>query len=113
MRYMRVVAALVVASVLTGAAVAAIGSTAVVKVRATSLGSTLVAANGKTLYMFAQDKSTKSTCSGNCATFWPPLLTTGRPKAGYIIYSVKKCLVFVCDIQKVGRRQKRFCRKVL
>jgi predicted lipoprotein with Yx(FWY)xxD motif len=82
MRYMRVVAALVVASVITGAAVAAIGSTAVVKVRATSLGSTLVAANGKTLYMFAHDTSTKSTCSSSCATYWPPLVTTGKPTAG-------------------------------
>ena len=82
MRYAHVVAALVVASVLTGAAVAAIGSRAVVKVRATSLGSTLVAANGKTLYMFAHDTSTKSTCSGSCATYWPPLYTTGKPTAG-------------------------------
>ena len=82
MRYMRVVATLVVASVLTGAAMAANDSTAVVKVRATSLGKTLVAANGKTLYMFAHDTSTKSTCSGSCATYWPPLYTTGKPTAG-------------------------------
>jgi len=48
----------------------------------TSLGSTLVASNGKTLYLFAHDTSTKSTCSGMCATYWPPLLTTGKPTAG-------------------------------
>jgi predicted lipoprotein with Yx(FWY)xxD motif len=82
MRYTRVLAALAVAGALTGTAMAASGSIAVVKVRATSLGSTLVASNGKTLYMFAHDTTTKSTCSGSCATFWPPLLTTGQPKAG-------------------------------
>jgi predicted lipoprotein with Yx(FWY)xxD motif len=82
MRFIRALAALVVASAVTGVAVAASGSTAVVNVRSTSLGKILVASSGKTLYMFAQDKSTKSTCSGNCATFWPPLLTTGSPKAG-------------------------------
>jgi predicted lipoprotein with Yx(FWY)xxD motif len=82
MRFTRILAALVVASALTGTALAASGSIAVVKVRATSLGSTLVASNGKTLYMFAHDTSTKSTCSGMCATYWPPLATTGKPKAG-------------------------------
>jgi predicted lipoprotein with Yx(FWY)xxD motif len=82
MRFIRSLAALVVACALTGTAVAASGSNAVVNVRATSLGKILVAANGKTLYMFAHDTSTRSTCSGSCATFWPPLVTTGRPKAG-------------------------------
>lgn len=82
MRFTRILAALVVASVLTGTALAASASIAVVHVRATSLGSTLVAANGKTLYLFAHDTSTKSTCSGMCATYWPPLITTGKPKAG-------------------------------
>lgn len=82
MRFTRILAAMVVASALTGTALAASGSIAVVKVRATSLGSTLVAANGNTLYMFAHDTSTKSTCTGMCATYWPPLITTGKPKAG-------------------------------
>ena len=82
MRITYVLAALVVASALAGTALAASGSVAVVKVRATSLGSTLVASNGNTLYMFAHDTGTKSTCSGMCATYWPPLVTTGKPKAG-------------------------------
>jgi predicted lipoprotein with Yx(FWY)xxD motif len=73
---------LVVACGLTGTAVAASESPAMIKVRTTSLGKTLVASNGKTLYLFARDKTTKSTCSGSCATFWPPLLTTGAAKAG-------------------------------
>jgi predicted lipoprotein with Yx(FWY)xxD motif len=82
MRLIRVVAAVVVACALTGSAVAAGGSNAVVKVRSTSLGKILVGANGKTLYLFALDKGTKSKCSGQCATFWPPLITTGAAKAG-------------------------------
>jgi predicted lipoprotein with Yx(FWY)xxD motif len=82
-RFVRSLAALVAASsALTGTAVAASGSNAVVKVRATSLGKILVASSGKTLYMFAHDTSTKSTCSGSCATFWPPLVTTGKAQAG-------------------------------
>ena len=82
MRLMRGLAAVVVACVLAGTALAASNSQAVVKMRSTSLGDILVAGNGKTLYMFARDKGTKSTCTGACATFWPPLLTTGAPKAG-------------------------------
>src|SRR5258705_13838544 len=82
MRFPGVGPAFVAPPPLAGTAVAASGSTAVVNVRATSLGSTLVAGNGKTLYMFAHDTSTKSTCSGSCATYWPPLITTGKAQAG-------------------------------
>jgi predicted lipoprotein with Yx(FWY)xxD motif len=82
MRLIRALAAVVVACALAGTALAAGDSNAVVKVRSTSLGKILVGGNGKTLYLFARDKSTKSTCSGSCATFWPPLLTTGPARAG-------------------------------
>lgn len=34
----------------------------------------LVTPSGATLYVFAADKSNKSTCYGPCAKFWPPLL---------------------------------------
>lgn len=34
-----------------------------------------------TLYMFASDHGKASTCYGACATVWPPLITTGAPKA--------------------------------
>jgi predicted lipoprotein with Yx(FWY)xxD motif len=37
---------------------------------------------GRTLYLFEKDKSMRSACSGSCATFWPPLLTSGKPRAG-------------------------------
>jgi len=46
------------------------------------LGSILVDDKGRTLYLFEADTSTKSTCSGSCAVAWPPLLTSGAPKAG-------------------------------
>jgi predicted lipoprotein with Yx(FWY)xxD motif len=54
---------------------------ATVKTRHGKLGTFLVGPNGRTLYLFEKDKTKKSTCSGACATAWPPLLTTGKPKA--------------------------------
>ncbi|MEW1910006.1 hypothetical protein AB0442_16345 [Kitasatospora sp. NPDC085895] len=45
-------------------------------------GPILVDARGRTLYLFAGDTSTQSTCYGECATQWPPLTTTGFPVAG-------------------------------
>src|SRR3954449_417504 len=63
-------------------AVAASGSsTAAVKTRHTSLGTILVDAKGRTLYLFEKDTKNKSKCSGACATNWPPALTGGKPKA--------------------------------
>jgi predicted lipoprotein with Yx(FWY)xxD motif len=39
----------------------------------TTLGPVLTAANGLTLYVHAGDTATSSTCTGGCATAWPPL----------------------------------------
>ena len=52
-----------------------------VAVASTGLGRILVDARGRTLYLFEKDKSGKSACSGQCATFWPPLMTSGKPVA--------------------------------
>ena len=41
----------------------------------------LVGANGRTLYLFTADKSAKSACYGQCATYLPPLIA-GKPTAG-------------------------------
>ncbi len=38
-----------------------------------SLGTVLVNAEGKTLYVFAPDGGRKVTCVGSCASVWPPL----------------------------------------
>jgi len=46
------------------------------------LGKILVDANGHTLYLFEADKGTSSTCYGDCAKYWPPLLTGAAPQAG-------------------------------
>jgi predicted lipoprotein with Yx(FWY)xxD motif len=58
------------------------GSSATVSVADTGLGKILVDSQGKTLYLFAQDTGTKSTCSGACATAWPPLRASGKPTVG-------------------------------
>lgn len=46
------------------------------------LGQVLVSAQGRTLYIFAPDAAKKVTCTGTCATVWPPdLLSGGHPAA--------------------------------
>lgn len=47
------------------------------------LGKILVDSKGDTLYYFEKDKQggTTSTCSGACAAVWPPVTTSGAPKA--------------------------------
>lgn len=55
---------------------------ATVSLKSTSLGKVLVAANGHTLYLFTHDKRNKSLCSGQCASFWPPLTVSAKPVAG-------------------------------
>ena len=40
----------------------------------------LTSASGFTLYWFAPDTATRSTCYGTCAGYWPPV--TGSPSAG-------------------------------
>jgi predicted lipoprotein with Yx(FWY)xxD motif len=81
-----VLGALVVMAAL-GAAAGSMASsgtarTASVSLRATKLGKVLVAPNGHSLYLFRKDTSGKSSCSGTCATYWPPLLVHGKPIAG-------------------------------
>ncbi len=45
------------------------------------MGSFLTDSSGKTLYMFASDTAKKSTCSGTCLGYWPPLTATGAVHA--------------------------------
>ncbi len=54
----------------------------VVSTATTSLGRILVDAHGHTLYLFGKDRNGKSACSGACASAWPPLIATGKPRAG-------------------------------
>ena len=46
------------------------------------LGKILVNSKGDTLYLFKKDTGMKSTCTGACATNWPPLRASGKPLAG-------------------------------
>jgi predicted lipoprotein with Yx(FWY)xxD motif len=45
-------------------------------------GTYLTDGKGRSLYLFASDSPGKSTCSGPCLTYWPPLTTTAAPTAG-------------------------------
>jgi predicted lipoprotein with Yx(FWY)xxD motif len=47
----------------------------------TSLGRTLVDAQGMTLYTFMKDKDGKSACNGPCAANWPALMASAGAKA--------------------------------
>lgn len=53
-----------------------------VAVAKTGLGRILVDGRGRTLYLFEKDQHGKSACTGKCAGFWPPLLTSARPLPG-------------------------------
>jgi predicted lipoprotein with Yx(FWY)xxD motif len=47
-----------------------------------SFGAFLVDGQGMTLYLFTDDTPGTSTCYDECATEWPPLVTTGTAQAG-------------------------------
>jgi predicted lipoprotein with Yx(FWY)xxD motif len=57
-------------------------SQAAVAAASSSLGQTLVDAEGRTLYAFTKDKGGKSTCYGDCEATWPALTVQGSPEAG-------------------------------
>jgi predicted lipoprotein with Yx(FWY)xxD motif len=41
----------------------------------------LTTATGQTLYYFTADTPTSTACTGQCLTFWPPLLSIGTPNS--------------------------------
>ena len=53
------------------------------------LGRILVDGRGRTLYLFEKDKRVASACYGACASIWPPLTTTGKPRAGHGVLARK------------------------
>src|SRR6476661_1759859 len=85
--------ALMAAGVLAVAAFAA-KSTSTISLRTTAVGKVLVAANGRTLYLFTADKGKKSTCYGQCASYWPPVFaakpTVGRGLKASMIGTTKR-----------------------
>jgi predicted lipoprotein with Yx(FWY)xxD motif len=56
----------------------------------TGLGRVVADGGGRTLYLFENDTTTRSTCSGTCAVYWPPLLTGG---GAVVIKGVQRSLL--------------------
>ena len=63
------------------------GSGAVKTGNIKGLGVVLVNPAGRTLYVFMKDAHRHVTCTGQCASFWPPLKwkSAGQPKAGGVV----------------------------
>jgi predicted lipoprotein with Yx(FWY)xxD motif len=62
---------------------------AMVSARKTSLGTILVDAQGRTLYLFEKDKRDASMCDGSCASIWPSLTSAAKPLAGHGVVAGK------------------------
>jgi predicted lipoprotein with Yx(FWY)xxD motif len=110
----RKITLVIAAAALAGAALAAaaFGATssasttqaskgAVVALGHTSLGGVLVNPRGRTLYQFAKDNHGRSACYGGCATYWPPLLSPAKPRAGKGVHTALLGLTKRAD----GKRQ--------
>lgn len=75
----RTIAALAAAAAAAGLVASAMGAQAATKGVVIStrsvpkLGTVLVNAKGRTLYMFVPDKRRRVTCIGACASLWPPV----------------------------------------
>ncbi len=50
------------------------------KVQKTSTGNVLADSKGMTLYTFDKDTPGKSACTGDCATYWPPVGASASDK---------------------------------
>jgi predicted lipoprotein with Yx(FWY)xxD motif len=57
-------------------------ATTTIALRNSPFGQILVDGSGRTLYLFEADRNEMSTCNGNCAAVWPPLIAHGTPVAG-------------------------------
>jgi predicted lipoprotein with Yx(FWY)xxD motif len=74
---------------------------ALLALRKTTLGSILVDAQGRTLYIFEKDRKGMSACDTTCVKFWPPLVSRTTPRAGK---GVQKAMLGVTRARN-GRRQ--------
>ena len=57
-------------------------STTVSATETPELGEVLVDSKGFTVYTFAKDQGTTSSCYGACEGAWPPVLVSGNPTVG-------------------------------
>jgi predicted lipoprotein with Yx(FWY)xxD motif len=53
-----------------------------IKVVSTSSGKVLTNSAGRTLYWYAIDTSSQSKCTGQCASFWPPVPASTKVASG-------------------------------
>jgi predicted lipoprotein with Yx(FWY)xxD motif len=65
----------------TPASTQTVAAGVMVNTATTSIGTVLVGPNGLTLYTHTGDTATSSTCTGGCATAWPPLTVTAGSNA--------------------------------
>ena len=65
----------------TSKATSSSATASVVGTKTSSLGTFLVDAKGRALYLWDADHGAMSASSGDCAHDWPPLTTTATPKA--------------------------------
>jgi predicted lipoprotein with Yx(FWY)xxD motif len=77
------VAALVAAALIAaGLAGASKSRGATVGWQQSKYGRILVDTRGRSLYLFERDKRGKSSCNGACVSAWPPLIASGKLRAG-------------------------------
>ena len=58
-----------------------------------SIGTYLVGASGRALYLWVADSSGKSACSGACASVWPPLTASSLPHVSGGVVSSELSLI--------------------
>jgi predicted lipoprotein with Yx(FWY)xxD motif len=63
-------------------AAAAKGARATISLRRTAHGKVLVGPHGRSLYVFRADTRNHSNCGPACRKHWPPVTSTGKPRAG-------------------------------
>jgi predicted lipoprotein with Yx(FWY)xxD motif len=85
----------------TGRPATASAAKPTIQVRQSRLGKILVDSQGRTLYLFKKDSGNRSACSGACATFWPPVRTSGKPTVGKGLRASKVGTIHRSD----GKRQ--------
>jgi predicted lipoprotein with Yx(FWY)xxD motif len=81
-RKVAVVASLSAGAVLMVSAAAFATPAKIVTRTSSSYGTYLAAKDGHAVYFFTADAKDKSACTADCAKAWPPVMTSGAPKAG-------------------------------
>lgn len=66
----------------TPSAGASSGGAETISTSSTAMGTFLTADEGRSVYLWEGDHGMASSCSGACASVWPPVTTMGAPKAG-------------------------------